>query len=151
MSKRTLGIAAAFVVGIVWMLAAAPAEALCQFSCTCESSCSEICFTGPFIQDCPECNQSTCGKWGLCSTSSSCVPSAPGCPAQTCTTTINGTSGNDTLIGGSAGECIYGFGGNDTMDGNAGNDCLDGGSGTDFADGGSGTDICYAESQVSCP
>ena len=178
MSKRTLGIAAAFVVGIVWMLAAAPAQALCSFSCTCESSCSEICFTGPFIQDCPECNQSTCGEWGVCSTSWSCDETPAGCPAQECTTNLTGTAGNDTLNGGSGRECIYGYGGNDTIDGNAGddtiycgpgtdtaygdsgNDCLfgegdgdylDGESGSDLADGGAGSDTCIAESKVSCP
>ena len=48
-------------------------------------------------------------------------------------TTINGTSGDDTLLGTSAAETIYGGDGNDVITGGAGNDEIYGGKGTDTA------------------
>ncbi|HVZ42274.1 MAG TPA: VCBS domain-containing protein [Ramlibacter sp.] len=51
-------------------------------------------------------------------------------------TTINGTSGNDSLLGGS---------GNDSISGGAGNDTLDGGGGIDTLVGGSGNDTYYVD------
>ena len=47
--------------------------------------------------------------------------------------TINGTSGNDTMLGTTAAESIYGGDGNDTITGLAGNDSIYGGKGTDTA------------------
>ena len=47
--------------------------------------------------------------------------------------TINGTSGNDTMLGTTAAESIYGGDGNDTITGLAGNDSRYGGKGTDTA------------------
>jgi Ca2+-binding RTX toxin-like protein len=175
MKTTGLGVAVTFAVGMVWLLAASPATALCQFQCTCFSSCEAVCETGPEIIDCPECNDSTCGEFGTCIGSWGCAEDE--CNNLSCTSTINGTSGPDTLNGTSARECINGLGGNDTIDGKAGddrihgnagtdtcygdsgNDCLwgdedgdhlDGGSGYDFADGGTGTDTCYAEAEINC-
>ncbi|MGH1404168.1 MAG: Ig-like domain-containing protein, partial [Alphaproteobacteria bacterium] len=66
--------------------------------------------------------------------------------------TINGTSGNDTLIGdknsvsndtinGNAGnDTVYGISGHDLIFGGAGNDGLNGGAGNDLIDGGDGGD-----------
>lgn len=158
------------------LVLATPVSALCSFSCTCESSAGEICRNGPFVPDCPTCNQSTCLASG------SLYVGHPSCSAD-CenngyTTTINGTSGGDTLNGTSANERINGLGGNDTIYGNAGDDTIYAGSGADtvsggsgddcmwgeggndsltgntgsldFADGGAGTDTCNAESEVSC-
>ena len=48
-------------------------------------------------------------------------------------TTINGTSGNDTMVGTTAAESIFGGDGNDTITGLAGNDSIYGGKGTDTA------------------
>jgi len=48
-------------------------------------------------------------------------------------TTINGTSGDDTLLGTSAAETISGGDGNDVITGGAGNDEIYGGKGTDTA------------------
>ena len=45
------------------------------------------------------------------------------------TTTISGTSGNDSLTGSSADDSILGLAGNDTLLGGLGNDTLDGGAG----------------------
>jgi Ca2+-binding RTX toxin-like protein len=170
------------VVGLVVLASPAPLSAIntCQNICNCEVSCATECLWGAFTG--PEHEfvvyAENCGEYDLCTTSSGCTSNPPGCPAQSCTTTLNGTSGNDTLNGGSARECINGLGGNDTIDGNAGddiitcgagtdtaygdsgNDCLygeadgdylDGESGTDLADGGTGTDTCYAESTANCP
>ena len=47
--------------------------------------------------------------------------------------TINGTSGNDTLLGTSAADVIFGGEGNDVVTGGAGNDEIYGGKGTDTA------------------
>jgi Ca2+-binding RTX toxin-like protein len=46
---------------------------------------------------------------------------------------INGTSGNDTMVGTTAAESIFGGDGNDTITGLAGNDSIYGGKGTDTA------------------
>ena len=54
--------------------------------------------------------------------------------------TIDGTSGNDSLVGTSGDDTINGFDGNDTLVGLDGNDLLDGGNGTDSMDGGAGND-----------
>ncbi len=176
--------AAVLAVGFVVLASPAPLSAIdtCTPNCNCEVSCSTSCTVSgcwgtPPDREC-EVFATNCGEFGVCDTSSSCVGSPVGCPAQVCTTSINGTSGNDTLNGGSARECIYGLGGNDTIDGYAGddtiycgagtdtaygdsgNDCLygegdgdylDGESGYDLADGGTGTDTCYAEITASCP
>ena len=48
-------------------------------------------------------------------------------------TSINGTSGNDTMVGTTAAESIFGGDGNDTITGLAGNDSIYGGKGTDTA------------------
>jgi len=48
-------------------------------------------------------------------------------------TSINGTSGNDTMVGTTAAESIFGGDGNDTITGLAGNDNIYGGKGTDTA------------------
>jgi Ca2+-binding RTX toxin-like protein len=54
--------------------------------------------------------------------------------------TVNGTSGNDSLVGGAGNDTLNGFDGNDTLDGGAGNDLLIGGLGNDSIVGGLGTD-----------
>jgi Ca2+-binding RTX toxin-like protein len=65
--------------------------------------------------------------------------------------TINGGSGNDTLIGGNGDEVLLGGGGNDFVDGNIGSDTVelgsgndtfnwDPGDGSDVVDGGGGSD-----------
>jgi hypothetical protein len=166
MSRRESGVlAVAFALGMLLMLASSPASALCNFQCTCTSSCDDICTTGPDVIDCPGCNETTCGNWGVC------IDACGGggsCQAISCSSTINGTSGGDTLSGNGAHECINGFGGadtltgnagddtiqggdgNDTMYGNSGNDCLYGDAGTDSATGGTGTDFCDAEAETSC-
>jgi hypothetical protein len=125
------------------MLAAAStasAQALC-FGCKCWSSCDNVCHTGPLIPDCPECNQSTCGEWGVCD--DLCEPGE--CDNGGYTTTLNGTSGGDNLSGSSAHERINGFGGADTINGNAGNDQIFAGDGNDTASGGSGEDCLFGE------
>ncbi len=55
-------------------------------------------------------------------------------------TTVQGTTGNDTLVGTSANEIFYGAAGNDTIHGGAGNDILVGGAGLDKLTGGTGAD-----------
>ena len=55
-------------------------------------------------------------------------------------TTINGTSGDDSLLGTSGDDTINGLAGNDTIDGGPGNDSLFGGIGDDTIDGGDGND-----------
>ncbi|HWM94208.1 MAG TPA: calcium-binding protein [Thermoanaerobaculia bacterium] len=176
MSKSETGVAVAFALGVVLMLTASPASALCGPQCDCSSSCDEICYDGPFVPDCPECNQSTCGAFGECIESSSCEPQGS-CIANSCTSTINGTNNGEALTGNSNHECINGLGGADTLTGNAGddtihggsdndtaygnsgnnclygddgNDNLTGGTGNDYTDGGNGTDTCVAESEVNC-
>jgi len=165
-----------FAVAAGFQLLFAPAaNALCALQCTCETSCSTVCRSGPFEPDCPECGLSTCGEWGVCV--GLCSPSGS-CQNNAYTTTINGTSGGDTLNGTSANERINGLDGNDTIYGNAGDDTIYGGTGTDtiyggsgddcmygegandslnggtgsgdFADGGAGTDTCIAETEVNC-
>jgi hypothetical protein len=129
--SRASGIAAVFVLGVVVMLAASPAAAKCLTECTCATSCDYLCVDGT----CPDCEVITCEEWGRC-------VGSPGCTDPcTCTSTINGTSGGDTLNGGSADECINGLGGDDTITGGAGYDC---------ADGGTGADDCYAEYEINC-
>ncbi len=59
--------------------------------------------------------------------------------------TINGTSGNDSLVGGPGNDTINGLAGNDTLDGRAGNDTLDGGSGADTMIGGTGDDRFFVD------
>jgi len=54
--------------------------------------------------------------------------------------TINGTSGSDTLTGTSRSDTIFGGSGSDTLNGGAGNDSLYGGSGNDTLNGGTGSD-----------
>lgn len=58
-------------------------------------------------------------------------------------TTINGTSGDDTLVGTRASETINGGAGNDTISGGAGRDVINGGSGNDMLYGGAGKDWLY--------
>jgi hypothetical protein len=173
---------AALAVGFVALVSPAPLAAIntCATNCNCTVACSTTCIEAHWEGVWPDreyvIDAENCGEYGVCVGSYSCPD--PTCPAQSCTTTINGTSGNDTLNGGSARECIYGNDGNDTIDGNAGddhlyggngtdtlygdsgNDCLygqggddylDGESGYDLADGGGATDTCYAEIKVSCP
>lgn len=179
MRKQTLLLsAAALVAGFVFVASPASAIDTCATICHCEIDCSTSCFYGQFFPE-PiglQVYAENCGEYGKCAGAASC----PGdCPAQSCTTTWNGTSGNDTFNGGSARECAYGKAGNDTLDGNAGddrlygedgtdtlygdsgNDCLwggnhndylDGESGYDQADGGGGSgDTCYAEEKANCP
>ena len=54
--------------------------------------------------------------------------------------TINGTSGNDTLVGTTAADTISGLGGNDLLQGSDGNDSVVGGAGNDTVRGNNGTD-----------
>ena len=117
----------------------------CKITCTPQASCDTLCYVPFFVPDCPTCNLTTCGQYGVCAASFTALN-----PCFTCRVFITGTSGNDTLVGTSAADCISGEAGNDSMYGNAANDCLLGGPGTDFADGGSGTDYCDGESEVSC-
>lgn len=164
MKKLGMGSVFALAFGLALMLSAAPASAFCG-QCTCENSCDDYCITGPYDEDCPGCNESTCGESG---------PACGGCAPPTCgetmacTRTINGTAGGDTLFGDSRHDCINGYGGDDTLTGNAGddtieggdgddtmygnsgNDCLRGGAGSDSCDGGTGTDYCEAETEANC-
>lgn len=55
--------------------------------------------------------------------------------------TIDGTSGNDTLLGTTGDDLLNGLAGNDSIDGGEGNDTLDGGPGNDGLDGGGGDDL----------
>ena len=174
MNKRESGVALAFVLGAVLMLAASPASALCGFQCTCNSGCNDYCTTGPDIPDCPGCNETTCGNWGICVD----LCQTGSCQATSCTSTLNGTSSGDTLNGNSNHQCINGLGGADTISGEAGDDTISAGSGNDtvyggsgndcmygddgddnltgdtgsfdYADGGTGTDTCTAETEISC-
>ena len=57
------------------------------------------------------------------------------------TTTLSGTSGNDSLTGSSADDSILGLAGNDSILGLAGNDTLLGGLGNDTLDGGAGYNV----------
>jgi Ca2+-binding RTX toxin-like protein len=171
MKKLGIGSLFALAFGLALMLSAAPASAQQIFCgmCTCENSCSDPCIDGPEIPDCPECNESTCGASGPACGGCPPPPDPPDCDlTTTCTRTINGGAGGDTLFGDSRHECINGFGGadtltgnagddtikggdgNDSLFGNAGNDCLLGEAGADNATGGSGTDGCDAETEASC-
>ncbi|MGH8857556.1 MAG: calcium-binding protein, partial [Polaromonas sp.] len=58
------------------------------------------------------------------------ITAAVNVPAAT-VTTMNGTSGGDSLTGTSGNEIIYGQAGNDVLDGGAGDDLLQGGTGSD--------------------
>jgi parallel beta-helix repeat protein len=62
-------------------------------------------------------------------------------PSGLLVTTLQGTSGNDTLNGGAGDELILGLAGNDTLNGGAGNDTLVGGLGKDKLTGGDGADL----------
>ena len=55
--------------------------------------------------------------------------------------TVNGTSGNDTLVGTTDADEINGLEGNDTISGLAGNDRLDGGEGDDTIDNTAGSGL----------
>ena len=61
--------------------------------------------------------------------------------STTSTGTLQGGSGDDTIIAGAGGDNIYGNGGNDTIIGGAGDDNISGGYGNDTIYGGSGNDI----------
>lgn len=61
-------------------------------------------------------------------------------------TTVNGTTGADTLTGTSANEVLLGGTGNDTLNGNGGNDILHGGAGNDAMAGGLGDDTYTVDS-----
>jgi Ca2+-binding RTX toxin-like protein len=54
--------------------------------------------------------------------------------------TINGTSGDDSLVGSHGKDAIFGGDGNDTLVGGNGKDALDGGAGNDSLVGGNGPD-----------
>jgi len=58
-----------------------------------------------------------------------------------CTITITGSEGSDTLYGAATNDCIYGLGANDTLDGANGSDYLVGGEGDDSMGGGGGNDF----------
>ncbi|MCE7887049.1 MAG: calcium-binding protein, partial [Alphaproteobacteria bacterium PRO2] len=57
--------------------------------------------------------------------------------------TLNGGSGNDTLVGKGGADTLNGNNGNDAMHGGADNDTLNGGSGTDLLHGGTGNDSLH--------
>jgi len=59
--------------------------------------------------------------------------------------TINGTSGDDTLYGTAGTDSIFGFAGNDTLYGHEGNDTIKGGFGRDYLYGESGNDSLLGE------
>ena len=63
--------------------------------------------------------------------------------------TINGTSGNDSLVGGAGNDTINGLAGNDTLRGLGGDDVLVGGTGFDSMDGGLGNDTYVTESEFT--
>jgi Ca2+-binding RTX toxin-like protein len=54
--------------------------------------------------------------------------------------TVNGNSGNDSLIGSVSRDSLSGGDDNDTLEGNGNNDTLDGGNGNDSLNGGAGND-----------
>src|SRR4051794_20017367 len=58
-----------------------------------------------------------------------------------CTITIIGSPGSDTLYGGATDDCIYGYDANDYLSGAGGNDYLNGGTGDDTLIGGNGNDL----------
>jgi serralysin len=55
--------------------------------------------------------------------------------------TLNGGSGNDTVVGGARGELIEGETGNDKISGNGGNDTIYSDLGNDVVHGGAGNDL----------
>ncbi len=57
--------------------------------------------------------------------------------------TINGNSGNNSLVGTSSADQMFGFGGNDSLFGVGGNDLVYGNQGNDDLFGNSGFDILY--------
>lgn len=57
--------------------------------------------------------------------------------------TINGNSGNNSLVGTSSADQMFGFGGNDSLFGVGGNDLVYGNQGSDDLFGGSGSDKLY--------
>jgi hypothetical protein len=57
--------------------------------------------------------------------------------------TVNGSTGNDSLLGAAAADQVSGLAGNDTLSGGAGADTLSGGAGNDVAEGGNGADRMY--------
>ena len=59
------------------------------------------------------------------------TPTPSPTPTPTPGTSLNGTSGNDTLVGTSGNDTIFGNSGNDWIEGRGGNDVLSGGSGMD--------------------
>jgi len=171
------------ILGAVPLAHPSPVTAIdtCATNCNCTVACGTTCLNAGWEGTWPDREwvvyAENCGEYGICSGSATC-PSSTVCPAQYCTTTIRGSSGNDTINGGSARECIYAYAGVDVVDGNAGddtifggdggdliyggsgNDCLygqggddtlNGDSGYDLADGGAGSDGCFAEIVINCP
>lgn len=55
--------------------------------------------------------------------------------------TLNGATGNDTVLGGAKDDSLIGAGGNDVLNGRGGNDTLDGGNNSDTLYGGGGNDV----------
>jgi Ca2+-binding RTX toxin-like protein len=148
MSQKSLWLVSG-ILAVGFVVLATPASAIntCATNCNCTVSCATSCLwagfegTGEFKEW--VIYAENCGEYGLCAGQGSCVTSPPGCPAQACTTTWNGGSGNDTYNGGSARECLNGNAGNDTIDGNAGDDTINGNDGTDTLYGDSGNDCLY--------
>ena len=64
-------------------------------------------------------------------------------------TTIAGTSGDDTLLGGPGDSRLDGGAGNDLLVSGAGNDTLDGGSGSDVMVGGAGNDTYMVDTALN--
>jgi len=148
MSQRSFWLLSGLlVVGFVVLATPASAIDTCSTNCNCTVSCATSCLLAHWEGVWPDrelvIDAENCGEYGICSGQGSCVTSPPGCPAQACTTTINGGSGGDTINGGSARECIHGNGGNDTIDGGAGDDTIWGDDGTDTLYGNSGNDCLY--------
>lgn len=148
MRARTLWpLCGGLVAGIVVLASPASAINTCATICHCAVACSTSCLYAGWEGTWPDREfviwAESCGEYGLCEGTGTCLGSPAGCPAQRCTTIIYGTNGSDTLNGGSARECIYGFGGNDVLDGNAGDDILYGGDGDDTLYGGTGNDCLY--------
>ena len=61
--------------------------------------------------------------------------------------TVNGTTGNDTLLGGFGADVLNGDAGDDTIYGGEGNDIINGGNGNDQLFGGAGNDIYQYEKE----
>jgi Ca2+-binding RTX toxin-like protein len=61
-------------------------------------------------------------------------------PNSTVDLTINGSSGNNSIVTGSGNDIISAGDGNDSVNAGAGNDFIDGGSGNDILIGGAGND-----------